>query len=88
MLNTNYDMNEFNQMIIDKICIAHHQGNTPSIILTLPNLETETLGHFLYLLELTATIGAYLLDMNPFDQPGVEIYKQEIKTLCTKHFCG
>ena len=44
-------------------------------------IPEDIIGRVIYFLELNAAISAMLLDVNPFDQPGVEIYKREIRQL-------
>ena len=39
-------------------------------------LNEENVGELMYFFMVSAAIGAYLLDVNPFDQPGVEDYKK------------
>ncbi len=68
-------ISKINETITFKVAEAHYEGNTPSIILSVDKLDTNTAGQLIYFLELSAAIGGYLLDINPFDQPGVERYK-------------
>ena len=44
-------------------------------------IPEDIIGRVIYFLELNAAISAMLLDVNPFDQPGVENYKREIRQL-------
>ena len=70
------DMHELNNLVVEQVAKAHLKGDTPSIILELEELSPYYLGQLIYFLEMTAAIGGYLLDVDPFDQPGVEEYKQ------------
>ena len=70
------DMHELNNLVVEQVAKAHLKGDTPSIILELEELTPYYLGQLIYFLEMTAAIGGYLLDVDPFDQPGVEEYKQ------------
>lgn len=72
-------MNQLNHLVLNQVAGAHHHGGTPSIIITLEELSAFEIGKLLYFLEVSAAIGGYLLEVNPFDQPGVEIYKQRVK---------
>lgn len=56
----------------------------PSCRLTLPNLEAETLGGLLYFFELATVYEAELLNVNAFDQPGVEAYKKYLQQYVAK----
>lgn len=57
---------------------AHSQGGVPTIHIRLSTISEETLGQLIYFYEHAVSIGGYLLGVNPFDQPGVEAYKQEM----------
>jgi len=52
------------------------QEGKPSITITIPELSGYYLGMLFYLFELSTVICAGLWDVNPFDQPGVELGKQ------------
>ncbi|MEG1971537.1 MAG: glucose-6-phosphate isomerase [Oscillospiraceae bacterium] len=55
---------------------AHNEGGTPVIRIILDNKSPEDFGSFIYFMEYSASVSAYLLGVNPFDQPGVENYKK------------
>ena len=57
---------------------AHLDGGVPNSTLTLGRLDAATLGEALYFFEHAVAVGGYLLQIDPFDQPGVEAYKQEM----------
>lgn len=75
----NKKIDDLNNIVLEQVALAHKDGNTPSIIITIPTLTPYYLGKLIYFLELSATIGAYLLDVYPFDQPGVEKYKENVR---------
>ena len=58
-----------------------HAEVAPVVVLQIERLDEYCLGQLIYFLELNAAISAMLLDVNPFDQPGVENYKREIRQL-------
>lgn len=60
---------------------AHTQGQVPNIIMELPDLSAYTLGYLFYFMEKACAISAYLLGVNPFNQPGVEAYKKNMFAL-------
>ncbi len=64
--------------------MAHQDGLAPSIVLHLNRLDAEHLGHLLYFFELSCALSGYLIDVNPFDQPGVEAYKKNMFALLEK----
>lgn len=64
--------------------IAHIDGGVPNIRIELPELNEYYLGQLLYFFERACGISGYLLDVNPFDQPGVEAYKKNMFALLDK----
>lgn len=74
--NYNISLNNLNNLVADQVALAHAQGDTPSIIVTLKELTAYEIGKFIYFLETAAAIGGYLLEIDPFNQPGVEAYKK------------
>lgn len=64
--------------------IAHNDGNVPVITITIPSVDEFYLGQLIYFFELACGISGYILDVNPFDQPGVEAYKKNMFALLNK----
>lgn len=60
---------------------AHSGGEIPIIVIKSERLDEFNLGKLIYFFEMSAAISAMLLGVNPFDQPGVEAYKLEVKKL-------
>ncbi len=63
---------------------AHLDGQTPNLSITVPEISELTLGQLIYFFEMSCAISAYLLGVNPFDQPGVEAYKHNMFVLLGK----
>ena len=63
---------------------AHVSGDVPNIIIELPNLSEETIGHLIYFFEKACAMSGMILGVNPFDQPGVEKYKKNMFKLLEK----
>ena len=63
---------------------AHVDGNVPVITMDMGELNAEKLGEMFYFFELACGISAYMLGVNPFDQPGVEFYKRNMFQLLGK----
>ena len=59
---------------------AHFEGGVPNVNITVPQLDEFHLGYLFACLQTACAISAALLDVNPFDQPGVEVYKQKLRT--------
>ncbi|MDR0887519.1 MAG: glucose-6-phosphate isomerase [Candidatus Nomurabacteria bacterium] len=63
---------------------AHAEGGAPNLTLTLQDLDAKNLGYFYYFMEFSCAISAYTLGVNPFNQPGVEAYKQKMFQILEK----
>ena len=77
-------VDEVNKMAELGTRIAHVDGGVPNIRITLPELNEEYLGQLIYFFELACGISGYILDGNPFNQPGVEAYKKNMFALLEK----
>ena len=69
---------------MDGTLLAHEEGGVPNIILRAGALNADTLGQLIYFFEYACGLSGYLLDVNPFDQPGVEAYKKNMFALLGK----
>ncbi len=63
---------------------AHVDGGVPVITMECGELNPGTVGELFYFLELACGISAYVLGVNPFNQPGVELYKRNMFQLLGK----
>ena len=63
---------------------AHVDGGVPVITMDMGELNDRKLGEMFYFLELCCGVSAYLLGVNPFNQPGVEMYKRNMFHLLGK----
>jgi len=64
--------------------LAHNDGNVPIITISIPALDEYYTGQMIYFFEMACAISGYILDVNPFDQPGVEAYKTNMFALLNK----
>ena len=64
--------------------IAHNDGGVPVLKIDVPQLNEFYIGQLVYFFELACAISGYILDVNPFDQPGVEAYKKNMFALLNK----
>ena len=79
------DLAFVNQKAFEGTLKAHvEEGNVPCNIITLEELTPFTLGHLFYFFMRACAMSAYLLEINPFNQPGVEIYKKNMFHLLGK----
>ena len=77
-------IDEVNKMAQLGTMIAHIDGGVPNILIEIPELNEYYLGQLLYFFEKACGISGYILDVNPFDQPGVEAYKRNMFALLEK----
>ena len=63
---------------------AHVDGGVPVITVDMGELDARKLGELFYFFELSCGISAYMLGVNPFNQPGVEFYKRNMFKLLGK----
>ena len=64
--------------------LAHIDGGVPQLEVSIDRINEENLGAIFYFFEFACGISAYLLGINPFNQPGVEAYKKNMFALLRK----
>jgi glucose-6-phosphate isomerase len=64
--------------------LAHVDGGVPNLRIEIPQLNEFYLGELIYFFEIACGVSGYILDVNPFDQPGVEAYKSNMFALLEK----
>ena len=64
--------------------LAHTEGGVPNLIVETAGRTPGDLGELIYFFEYACGLSGYLLDVNPFDQPGVEAYKKNMFALLGK----
>lgn len=77
-------ISEVNKMAEAGTRLAHEDGGVPVVRISIPKLDEHTLGSLIYFFEKACGISGYLLEVNPFDQPGVEAYKKNMFALLGK----
>jgi len=77
-------IDEVNKMAELGTLIAHVDGGVPNLQISLPEINEFYIGQLLYFFEKACGISGYILDVNPFDQPGVEAYKKNMFALLEK----
>lgn len=73
-----------NKRAFEGTLLAHTDGGVPNLVVTLPELTEYYYGQLIYFFEKACGISGYLSGVNPFDQPGVEAYKQNMFALLGK----
>lgn len=76
-----YPTDETNAKIVKAVRIAHTEGGIPVLVIKPKSYDEQGFGELIYFFELACAISAKLFGVNPFDQPGVEAYKSELKKL-------
>ena len=64
--------------------LAHEDGGVPNIRIVIPEISAYVLGQLIYFFEMGCALSGYMLEVNPFDQPGVEAYKKNMFALLGK----
>jgi glucose-6-phosphate isomerase len=77
-------VHEINRVALAATLEAHAAGGTPCARIELPDISEHSLGSLLYFFEYSCALSAYTMGVNPFDQPGVEAYKQNMHRLLGK----
>ena len=73
-----------NKSAMNGTILAHTDGQVPNFMVTVPEVNEFYLGELFYFFELSCGISAYMLGVNPFNQPGVEFYKKNMFHLLGK----
>ena len=64
--------------------LAHIDGGVPQLGVSVEKIDEYNLGEIFYFFEKACGISAYILGVNPFNQPGVEAYKKNMFALLNK----
>ena len=75
---------EINRSALDGTVQAHSEGGVPVIKIIIDKLNAQQLGELIYFFELFTAVYVYMLEVNPFNQPGVESYKKAMYRLLGK----
>ncbi|MDD8049666.1 MAG: glucose-6-phosphate isomerase [Thomasclavelia sp.] len=72
----NKNLDDINKMVSNQVALSHIKNTTYSNFISMDNLSEFNIGQLIYFFEIAASTGAYLLDVDPFNQPGVNEYKK------------
>lgn len=75
---------EINRSALEGTAQAHTEGDVPVLKINIEKLNAQQLGMLIYFYELFTAVYVYMLGVNPFNQPGVESYKQAMYRLLGK----
>lgn len=73
-----------NKKAMEGSILAHVDGGVPNLIINIPEISPYYLGYLAYFFKKACGMSGYLLEVNPFDQPGVEAYKSNMFKLLEK----
>lgn len=76
-----YPTDETNAKVVQAVRVAHLDGGIPVLDIVVPSFDEKGFGELIYFFELACAISAKMFGVNPFDQPGVEAYKNELMKL-------
>lgn len=77
-------LHEVNNIAALATSLAHTSGEVPNLDILLPVLDERSLGELIYFFEFACGLSGYLMGINPFNQPGVEVYKNNMFALLGK----
>ena len=81
---TNQNMSVVNRKAMEGTILAHTEGGVPNLVIEVDKLDEYNFGEMVYFFERACAISGYMLGVNPFNQPGVESYKQNMFALVGK----
>ncbi|MBR3176163.1 glucose-6-phosphate isomerase [Candidatus Saccharibacteria bacterium] len=76
-----FPTDELNAKAVQAVRLAHTEGGIPVLNMGVPSFDEKGFGELIYFFELACAVSAKLFGVNPFDQPGVENYKNELKKI-------
>ncbi|MCO8194775.1 MULTISPECIES: glucose-6-phosphate isomerase [Anaerofustis] len=74
-------LEDINRCAEGGVILAHEKAGVPINTISIEKLDEYNLGQMIYFFEMTCGIAASMQGVNPFDQPGVEGYKSEMRKL-------
>lgn len=72
----NRRLDEINNIVLDSVVQAHIKSGVCCNIIEVSEIDEESIGLLCVFFMLSAAYSGYLFDVNPFNQPGVEVYKE------------
>lgn len=72
-------MEDLNRAAMHGVTAAHRQAGIQIVDIHMHRLDSYNYGQLLYFLQISCAITAMMMNVDPFDQPGVEDYKREMR---------
>ena len=73
-----------NEQAMRGTILAHVDGGVPNVLIEMPKISEKSVGYLIYFFEYVCGLSGHLLEVNPFNQPGVEAYKKNMFALLGK----
>lgn len=73
------ELDKINNLVLDSVVDAHFKSKVYSNIIELDCISEANIGRLCAFFMLSAAYSGYLFDVNPFNQPGVEVYKECVR---------
>ena len=78
------ELHKINNIVLESVMKAHYSGGVPCLEIEMTELDLESIASLIYFFQLSAAFSGLLFNLNPFDQPGVEVYKKEVREALEK----
>ncbi len=78
------DLNKVKKLAMQGTLLAHVDGGVPNILIEVADRSAYSMGYLIYFFEIACAVSGYMLGVNPFNQPGVEGYKNNMYALLGK----
>ncbi|MDO4551950.1 MAG: glucose-6-phosphate isomerase [Bacillota bacterium] len=72
-------LNTVNRAALEGVAAAHKAAGRPIVRIEIPALTPYYFGQMVHFFETSCALSAYLMGVDPFNQPGVEQYKKEMR---------
>lgn len=70
---------DINNIVLDSVMEAHYSGGVPCSSISVSRIDEENIGVLCAFFMMSAAFSGYLFGVDPFNQPGVEVYKKFIR---------
>src|SRR5690554_6772281 len=77
-------MSFVNEQALQGTIMAHVDGGVPNLVINIPEIKPYYFGQLVSFFEKACAVSGLLLNVNPFNQPGVEFYKKNMFALLGK----
>lgn len=75
----NKKLDDINNLVLDSVVLAHSSNNTFCNVIEIDKINEENMGKLSAFFMMSAAFSGYLFDIDPFNQPGVEVYKNLVR---------